>query len=218
MKTSLLIAFVVSLTDAWAQSTGVVTKPTTPVVPVYDSPLVKVIGDGRPVPNLPPVAYIPEFPPSLVWGPRAYPAFGKLQNSSFRATVGPNNPVIGGLVISEGGRIVLVRAVGPSLSLFGIAGFLARPQLQVLDSAGRIVATAIAWSANPTGIRAELKTATGLVGAFPLREGSDDQVLLLFLEPGSYSCVVSGLASDAGVVLFEAFDVPSGVAFSSIAR
>jgi hypothetical protein len=207
MKTLLLIAIVFSATCVWAQSTGVVATP------VYDSPLVKIIGDGRQAPNLPPVAFFPENPPPpQVWGPRAFAASGRFQNSSFRASVGTNDPVIGGLVISDGGRVVLVRAVGPSLASFGISSFLQRPQLQIFDSVGRVVATAVAWSANPVAIRDELKKTTGLVGAFPLREGSQDQVLLIYLASGSYSCVISGQENDSGVVLFEAFDVPSALA------
>jgi len=92
--------------------------------------------------------------------------------------------------------------------MFGISGVLLRPQLQIFDSSGTSIARSVPWSANDAAIRVELRKTAADVGAFALREDSDDQVLLLFLRRGAYTCVVSGNGDSTGIVLLEAYEVP----------
>ncbi len=159
-------------------------------------------------PVLPPGVII--IDPLLPRGPKDYAASGRFLNFSCRGQIGSSNPSIaGGMYISEGGRVLLVRAVGPSLTSFGVAEVLARPQLEAFDSAGRSVAKAVPWSATSPSDQGQLRTAAIEVGAFALREGSDDQVLLLFLTPGAYSFVVTGEDGSSGAILLEAYEVPS---------
>jgi hypothetical protein len=191
-----------------AYSQATITVPFTPVLP-YDSPLVPVVGDGRPDPNLPPPTTIPVGPdlPPTYWGPRLFPASGRIRNMAFRATVPAGGDLVGGLVIGEGGSVVLVRAVGPTLATFGISGYLPRPQLRVYNAAGGLIASAVPWSTNSSMAQNELLRATDLVRAFRLRQGSEDQVLLLYLDRGTYTCVVTGIENSSGVVLLEGYEV-----------
>jgi hypothetical protein len=103
----------------------------------------------------------------------------------------------------------MIRAIGPTLSSFGVSGVLLRPQLELFDSSGKSLAVAVPWSTTSTDTMLELKKAAADVGVFALREGSEDQVLLVVLQPGSYTCVVSGLNGATGIVLLEGYEVSS---------
>lgn len=135
---------------------------------------------------------------------------GFLRNLSTRGQVGTGaNLLIAGFVV--GGNTpkqVLVRAIGPSLTAFGVGGALADPQLEIY-SGSSIVATNNNWGGGLPII-----DASNRVGAFPLPQNSLDAVLVLTLSPGSYTAQVRGVANATGVALVELYDVDSLTPFS----
>ena len=100
---------------------------------------------------------------------------------------------------------VLVRAIGPGLSAFGISDFLQTPTLTIFDGRSRIVATNSDWTSESS--IAMSRTAT-FVGAFPLREGSKDAGIIIV--PGGTNTVQVSSAnpSDSGQVLVEVYALP----------
>jgi sugar lactone lactonase YvrE len=136
-------------------------------------------------------------------------AGAQIINISTRAYVGTGSNVeIAGIVISGTAPVnVLVRAVGPALAQFGVGGVLAKPSLSVTDASGNTIATNTGWSSgsNASGVAG----ATAQVGAFALPSGSADCAVLLTLQPGSYTAVVSGVGGTSGVALVEAYQVPA---------
>lgn len=198
----------------------VVPPPTNTVVPPGNSTVgfqdrsVKILGDVAYGPPLGPLTYSGWGTPvySLLWGPRAYAASGKLVNFSFRGTLGAaggEQVMMGGFVVGAGGRVVLLRAVGPTLTRLGVGSAVARPQLELFDAAGRSVARAVAWSTTSNDTQSELMAAANLVGAFQLTAGSADQVLLAHLAVGAYTCVVSNRDATGGTCLLEGYEVPN---------
>jgi len=129
----------------------------------------------------------------------------QLLNISTRAYVGTGSNVqIAGIVISGSQpATVLVRAVGPTLAVFGLSGTLAQPSLSVVDSSQNTLATNTGWSANSNA--SAIASASASVGAFDLPAGSSDCALLLTLPPGSYTAVVSGVGGSSGTALVEAY-------------
>ncbi len=101
---------------------------------------------------------------------------------------------------------VLIRAVGPTLgSDYGVAGALADPILR-LQQGSTVVRENDNWE---TGNDAALVTdAATRLGAFPLRSGSKDAVILMSLPPGLYSAQVGGVNNTTGVALVEVYEVP----------
>jgi hypothetical protein len=99
---------------------------------------------------------------------------------------------------------VLVRAVGPALADFGVAGALSDPSLTIVNSAGQTVAQNDNWE-NGANSGAIVANSTRL-GAFQFKAGSRDSALLVTLPPGSYSAVVSGVNDATGVALVEVYD------------
>lgn len=132
----------------------------------------------------------------------------QLINISTRATVGTNATVmIAGLLVSGTQPCnLLIRAAGPALSQFGIAGLLPQPTLIVTTSNGQTVATNTGWGTNPNA--SQIATATASVGAFPWQAGSADSALLLTLQPGSYTAIVSGVGGTSGIALVEVYQAP----------
>lgn len=129
----------------------------------------------------------------------------RLINLSARSAVGTgSNVLIAGFVIGGfGTEQLLIRAVGPTLSSFGVSGTLANPQLTLTTASGSMIATNTGW-----GGTAALTAAFSQVGAFPLSSTSNDSAILVTLGPGSYTAVVSSANGTTGVALVEVYEVP----------
>ncbi len=136
------------------------------------------------------------------------PGENRLVNLSSRAVVGTGaNLLIPGLVLTgQSSRRLLVRAVGPGLADFGVDGTLADPRLTVFRGT-EIVAQNDNWGEQPDAAR--LAPAMAAVGAFPLRAGSRDAVLLVELPPGNYTVQVAGVGETTGIALVEVYELPA---------
>lgn len=128
-----------------------------------------------------------------------------LINVSNRASVGTGNEIaITGFVVrGTEPKMLLVRAVGPSLAQFLPTGTLANPQLALANAAGEFIATNDDWADRP-----EVAQAAARVGAFPLTAGSTDAALLVVVNPGVYTVLVSGVNGGTGIALSEVYEVP----------
>ena len=137
----------------------------------------------------------------------ATPDAGRLTNLSCRAAVGTGaNLLIAGFVVGPqgvaGSEPLLVRASGPALVPFGVAGTLADPQLQVFNASDAVLATNRGWAGD-----AQVSAAASAVGAFPWPSAaSHDAALLQDLPGGKYTAQVAGQAGDSGVALVEVYD------------
>jgi uncharacterized delta-60 repeat protein len=127
----------------------------------------------------------------------------KLVNLSTRFQVGTgDNILIAGFVLSgTGTRQLLIRAVGPTLTNYGVTGVLVNPQLSVFDK-GTSIASNDDWSST-------LSTTFTTLGAFPLNAGSKDAATVVTLQAGKpYSVQVTGVGNTTGEALIEIYLVP----------
>jgi hypothetical protein len=128
----------------------------------------------------------------------------RLSNLSTRARIATDSPLLTGFSISgTGDRTVLLRAVGPGLTGFGVSGVLTAPSLQLFDAAGVLLFTNTGWAGSTA-----VTQAGAVSGAFPLGSGSADSAAVVTLAPGSYSIQVTGTTD--GVALAEIYDVAGG--------
>ena len=140
----------------------------------------------------------------------------RLVNISTRAQVGTGgNILIPGLAVGGSGtETLLIRADGPALTQFGVAGVLAQPSLTVL-SGQTVVASNTGWGTNPSP--SQIASVAAQVGAFPLVSGSADCALIVSLAPGAYTVQISGVGNTTGVALAEVYEVSSsGTRLSNI--
>ena len=121
-----------------------------------------------------------------------------LSNISTRGFVETGNQVLIGGFIVQGSTMqkVLVRALGPTLTGFGVPGALADPTLELRDVNGNLIDSNDNWkSTNQTAI-----TATGLQ---PPNDA--ESTILRTLNAGSYTAIVQGANSTTGVALVEVY-------------
>lgn len=124
-----------------------------------------------------------------------------LGNLSTRGFVGTgDNVMIGGIIIASGELpIVVVRALGRTLTAAGITQPLLDPTLELFDQNGTVLDSNDNWK---TG-QPQAVIATELAP-------SDDfeSAIVAFLAPGNYTAVVRGANGTTGVALVEAYRLP----------
>ena len=128
-------------------------------------------------------------------------------NASTRAFVGTGERVlVSGFVISGTGSLrLLVRAVGPTLTGFGVPGAIADPTIALYRGTVLVATNDTWWTAGNAG---QMMATAAAVGAFPLGFESRDAAVLASLEPGAYSAVFSGGGGATGTGLVELYAVP----------
>ena len=136
----------------------------------------------------------------------------RLANVASRALTGPGQSahVLGFVVSGARPKAMLIRGVGPALTPFGITNALPDPSLTIFNAAGQAVFTNNDWSTPAAGAAsaAELATAATRAGAIALSANSRDAALLVQLDPGAYTAVVSDASGATGVSLVEVHEVP----------
>ena len=130
----------------------------------------------------------------------------RLTNVSARmnVTAGEGTLIAGLVIVGNAPTTVLIRGVGPTLSVFGVAGVLADPTI-ALFAGTTPIASNDNWEAGP-GTVADMTGAAAKVGAFALAAGSKDAALLITLQPGTYTVQVTGVGNTTGVALIEVYD------------
>ena len=142
---------------------------------------------------------------------RAFPIH--LENTKF-STVGPqalnlstrgvvsvgDNVLIGGFMITgTDPKKMVLRALGPSLSGFGLSGVLRDPVLSVYNSSRTLIETNDNWQSDPGQVEI---TANGFAPANLLESAT-----LQTLAPGAYTVIVTGKDPTPGIGLVELYDL-----------
>ena len=147
---------------------------------------------------------------------RVQAAQSKLVNISSRGVVGRDQDIIipGVSVSGSSGRMLLIRAVGPSLGSFGVDGFLVNPTISVVQNVNgtnMVLATNDDWEVqnqSATFTSSEVRLLSTKAGAFALPSGSKDAALLFSTAANTnYTVLVSGANGETGVALVEIYDV-----------
>ncbi len=137
-------------------------------------------------------------------------------NLSTRGLVaaGAGQALTAGFVVGGGwggGKLLVVRAIGPSLAAFGVAAPLRAPVVRIFDSNGfertypHYRALLTSEGKNPD---AELAATLAKVGLFPIPAGTLDVVYALPFGPGAYTAQVTSADHTGGEVLLEIYEVP----------
>jgi hypothetical protein len=127
-----------------------------------------------------------------------------LANISTRGFVQVADEVmIGGFVLGGNNNAtrIAVRALGPSLSSFGLANLLQDPTLELHNANGTIMMSNDNWMDDP--VSAAQLTANGLALSNPLESG-------LFTDlapPGQFTAIVAGKNGGIGIALVEIYNL-----------
>jgi hypothetical protein len=128
------------------------------------------------------------------------PQSSKIVNISTRGNAGiGDNVMIGGFIVGGDQSIdVIVRALGPTLTDFGVAGALADPTLELYDGNGTIIGQNDDWkSAQQAAIQNS--------GYAPPKDA--EAAILAKLQPGNYTAIVRGKNNTTGVALVEVYNL-----------
>jgi hypothetical protein len=130
------------------------------------------------------------------------PVAVQLKNISSRAQVGINdNVLIGGWIIVGQPMHVVVRGLGPSLNVNGVAvpGRMTDPILTLVRASGDTITVNDKWQAGDNS--AEITT----LGLAPTN--ADEAAINITLDPGSYTAILQGVGGTTGVGQIEVYDV-----------
>jgi len=116
-----------------------------------------------------------------------------------------DNAGIGGFIITGSvTKHVLLRAIGPSLSQFGVPNVLADPTFELHGPGGFVTVLNDNWMDDPA--QKALILASGLAPTNDLESAIDAN-----LSPGAYTAVVRGKNNTTGVGLVEVYDLSQSV-------
>lgn len=135
-------------------------------------------------------------------------------NISTRVNVGTgDNVLIGGFIVTGNDpKLVVLRALGPSLAVQGVAGVLEDPVLELHDSTGATIGTNDNWM----DLSADDQTTLNDFGLAPTEDA--ESALVMTLDPGEYTIIVRGVNDTTGVALVEAYDLDQGTTDSKLAN
>ena len=137
-----------------------------------------------------------------------------LSNISTRAFVQTgDNVVIGGFIVERAQpkfspappKRVIIRAIGPELTQYGIPNALANPTLELYDVTGALIASNNNWATTIIGgiitsNQVHEIQASGYAPSDPF-----ESAIIADLPAGSYTAIVRGLNNTTGVALVEVY-------------
>jgi hypothetical protein len=131
---------------------------------------------------------------------------GNISTRSFVQT--DANVMIGGFIVQGSGpKTVIVRAIGPELTQFGIPNPLADPILDLHNSTGTLIASNNDWQTTVIGgiITGDQVSAIQNSGHAPTEPS--ESAIVATLQPGNYTAIVRGVNNTVGVALVEVYDL-----------
>lgn len=125
-----------------------------------------------------------------------------LLNISTRGQVGADpNALIGGFILGGSeSKNILVRAIGPSLTAFGVPGALTNPTLELRNANGGLI------DSNDDWMTSSQKTQIQNSGLAPT--DSKESAVLQTLAAGQYTALVHGANGGTGVGSVEVYQLP----------
>ncbi len=132
----------------------------------------------------------------------------RLRNISSRSVVLTGDDVmIGGFIVQGGTKRVIVRAIGPELTQYGVQNVLPDPTLELHNGRGAVIAYNDDWQTTVIGgvITGDQVADIQASGHAPTE--SSESAIIAELPPGRYTAIVRGKNIIVGVALVEVYDL-----------
>jgi hypothetical protein len=132
-----------------------------------------------------------------------------LGNISTRAFVQTgDNVVIGGfLVQGTGPKRVIIRAIGPELTQYGVPNVLADPTLELHNCSGALIASNDNWQHTIIGGIITSDQVRDIMASRLAPRDPRESAIIADLPPGNYTAIVRGVNNTTGVALVEAYEL-----------
>jgi hypothetical protein len=143
--------------------------------------------------------------------PTATPTPGVVGNVATRLPVGTGDNVLieGFIVLGPNGstKKIMVRALGPFLTQFGVTDALANPTLEIRDGSNALIATNNDWRNTQVGGVITSDQAAEIEGSGLAPTNDVESAIIAELVPGNYTAVVRGLNNTVGTGIVDAYDM-----------
>jgi len=145
--------------------------------------------------------------------PTATATPGLVGNVSTRLPVGTgDNALIEGFIVegpAGSTKKIIVRAIGPSLTPFGIPDALANPTLEIHDASSNnaTVATNDDWKTTQVGTLITGDQSAEIASSGVPPSNDLESAIIADLAPGSYTAVVRGAGDTVGTGVVDAYDL-----------
>ena len=117
------------------------------------------------------------------------------------------NVMIGGFIVVTQPTRVIIRAIGPSLSQFGVPDPLANPQLELHDISS-IIGRNDDWQTTQLGGTITSDQVAEIQNSQLAPTNAAESAIIATLAPGSYTAIVSGVNNTTGNALVEVYSLP----------
>ena len=138
--------------------------------------------------------------------PETDSTLGNVSTRSFVQT--GDNVMIGGFIV-QGTELktVIVRAIGPELTPFGVPNALADPTLELHDETGALIASNNNWVQTIIGGIITTNQVRDIRNSGHAPTDPRESAIIATLPPGNYTAIVHGVNDTTGVGLVEVYDL-----------
>src|SRR5260370_24098531 len=132
-----------------------------------------------------------------------------LSNVSTRSFVQTGaNVMIGGFIVQgTQPKRVIIRAIGPELTQYGVPNPLADPTLELHDATGALIASNDNWMTTILGGIITRDQVQDIRDSGHAPRDPIESAIIASLQPGNYTAIVRGMNSTTGVGLVEVYDL-----------
>ena len=132
-----------------------------------------------------------------------------LGNISTRAFVQTgDNVMIGGFIVqTTEPKRVIVRAIGPELTQYGVPNVLVNPTLDLYDGTGALIASNDNWMTTVIGGIITSNQVADIRNSGHAPTDGTESAIIAELPAGNYTAIVRGVNNTTGVALVEVYDL-----------
>src|SRR6266478_1505506 len=131
---------------------------------------------------------------------------GNISTRSFVQT--GDNVMIGGFIVQgTTPKRVIIRAIGPELSQYGVPNPMADPTLELHDGTGALIASNDNWQTTIIGGIITQDQVQDIINSGHAPGDPSESAIIADLPAGNYTAIVRGVNNTTGVALAEVYDL-----------
>jgi hypothetical protein len=136
------------------------------------------------------------------------PVEGLLNVSTRAKVLTGEDVIIGGIIITGfDAHKIIIRALGPTLTQFGVAGALANPTLELHDGSGTLIASNDDWQTTQIGGVIVADQVSDIQNSGYAPPNAAECAIIATLAAGNYTAIVRGNNNTTGVAIVEAYQL-----------
>ena len=116
--------------------------------------------------------------------------------------------MIGGFIVQgTGPKRVILRAIGPELTQYGITNALGNPTLELHNGTGPLIGSNDNWQSTTIGGIITSNQVSDIQNSGHAPTAASESAIIADLQPGNYTAIVQGVNNTVGVALVEVYDL-----------